>query len=47
MGLVHERRPELSALFATYGFTKLGLVSENMDEYFDRVVFAFRKVGRQ
>ena len=36
---------ELSAVFASHGFTRLDLASENMDEYFDRVIFAFRKVS--
>jgi len=37
---------ELNSAFTTCGFTKLDLVSENMDEYFDRAIFAFRKDGR-
>ncbi|MGA2404367.1 MAG: methyltransferase domain-containing protein [Syntrophobacteraceae bacterium] len=38
---------ELSAAFEAGGFTKLDLVRENIDDYFDRAVFAFRKTGRQ
>ncbi len=38
-------RDELSAAFESTGFTKLDLVRENMDEYFDRVVFVFKKTG--
>ncbi len=38
---------ELSAAFEAGGFTELDLVRENMDDYFDRTVFAFRKSGRQ
>jgi hypothetical protein len=34
---------ELSAVFEAGGFTASDLVTENMDEYFDRTVFAFRK----
>jgi SAM-dependent methyltransferase len=37
---------ELSAAFEAEGFAKLALVPENMDEYFDRTVFAFRKRSR-
>jgi hypothetical protein len=37
---------ELSAVFEAGGFTTRDLVAENMDEYFDRTVFAFRKTGR-
>ncbi|SPF51277.1 hypothetical protein SBDP1_910016 [Syntrophobacter sp. SbD1] len=36
-------RDELSKGFETGGFTKLAMVLENMDEYFDRTVFAFQK----
>jgi arsenite methyltransferase len=36
---------ELSAVFEAGGFTASDLVTENMDEYFDRTVFAFRKRG--
>jgi ubiquinone/menaquinone biosynthesis C-methylase UbiE len=35
----------LSAVFEAGGFTTRDLVAENMDEYFDRTVFAFRKTG--
>ncbi len=38
---------ELSAAFETGGFAKLALAAENMDEYFDRAVFAFRKRARR
>jgi arsenite methyltransferase len=38
---------ELSALFEAEGFTTHDLVTENMDEYFDRTVFAFRKRRRR
>ncbi len=38
-------RDELSAAFEAGGFTKLDLVHENMDEYFDRATFAFRKIA--
>ncbi|MFZ0932473.1 MAG: methyltransferase domain-containing protein [Syntrophobacteraceae bacterium] len=34
---------ELSAAFEAGGFAKLAQITENMDEYFDRTVFAFRK----
>jgi SAM-dependent methyltransferase len=34
---------ELSAAFDAAGFAKLALAAENMDEYFDRATFAFRK----
>jgi len=33
----------LSAVFEAGGFAKLVRVQENMDEFFDRTVFAFRK----
>ncbi len=36
---------ELSAVFEAGGFAGLDLVMENMDNYFDRTVFAFRKNG--
>jgi hypothetical protein len=38
---------ELSAAFEAGGFAKLALVAENMDEYFDRTVFAFRRPTRR
>jgi arsenite methyltransferase len=38
---------ELSAAFEAGGFAKLALVLENMDEFFDRAVFAFRKRTRR
>jgi SAM-dependent methyltransferase len=34
---------ELNTAFEACGFTKLHFISENMDECFDRAVFAFRK----
>ncbi len=34
---------ELRALFQTSGFREIELVSEIMDDYFDRVLFVFRK----
>jgi SAM-dependent methyltransferase len=37
---------QLSASFEAGGFEKLALVAENMDQYFDRTTFAFRKRGR-
>jgi ubiquinone/menaquinone biosynthesis C-methylase UbiE len=38
-------RDELSAALEARGFAKLDLVLENIDNYFDRTVFAFRKSG--
>jgi len=37
---------KLNSAFTACGFTKLAFFPENMDEYFDRVTFAFRKDGR-
>jgi hypothetical protein len=37
---------ELSAAFEAGGFAKLAQIMENIDEYFDRTVFAFRKRTR-
>ncbi len=37
---------ELSAAFESCGFATLDLLPENMDEYFDRMIFSFRKKGR-
>jgi ubiquinone/menaquinone biosynthesis C-methylase UbiE len=36
---------ELNAAFESCRFTKLDLLSEHMDEYFDRMIFSFRKGG--
>ncbi len=36
---------ELSAAFEAGGFAKLDLIQENIDNYFDRTVFAFRNNG--
>ncbi len=37
-------RKELVELFENGGFSLLSTVGENMDEFFDRVVFSFRKI---
>jgi SAM-dependent methyltransferase len=34
---------ELSAAFEAAGFTTIDMLPENMDEYFDRMLFSFRK----
>ncbi|MDR3569333.1 MAG: methyltransferase domain-containing protein [Syntrophobacteraceae bacterium] len=36
---------ELTRAFQARGFTHLGMAAENMDEFFDRAVFTFRKNG--
>lgn len=38
-------REELIEAFETGGFSKLDAAAENMDEFFDRAVFSFRKTG--